>query len=51
MMTIRLERNMADALYEIKVRDGIPVSEQIRRALELWLKEKRDAPTDRKKKS
>ncbi len=50
MMTVRFDRTMADALYEIKVRDGIPVNEQIRRAVELWLKEKRDAPTDRKKK-
>jgi len=35
--TFRLEDDIVDGLRQIKERDGIPVSEQVRRALKAWL--------------
>lgn len=35
--TIRLEEDIWAGLEEVKQRDGIPHSEQIRRAVEQWL--------------
>jgi Arc/MetJ-type ribon-helix-helix transcriptional regulator len=39
--TFRLETEIMEALTEIRVRDGISVSEQVRRALRQWI-ESRD---------
>ena len=39
--TFRLEREILDGLQAVKVRDGIPVTEQVRRALYAWLSERR----------
>ncbi len=33
----RLEEELLEALQQIKDRDGIPVSEQVRRALQAWI--------------
>jgi hypothetical protein len=38
--TFRIDRRLLDALEEVKRRDGVPISEQVRRALEAWLTEK-----------
>ncbi|MDP6581608.1 MAG: ribbon-helix-helix protein, CopG family [Vicinamibacterales bacterium] len=38
--TFRLEAELLDALQEIKERDGVPVTEQVRRGILLWLKSK-----------
>ena len=38
--TFRLESELIAALHEVKTRDGIPVTEQVRRAVKMWLKEK-----------
>jgi hypothetical protein len=38
--TFRLETEILDALQRVKDQDGIPVSEQVRRALAAWLKSK-----------
>jgi hypothetical protein len=38
--TIRLDDEVFDGLQEIRERDGVPVSEQVRRALKLWLESK-----------
>jgi hypothetical protein len=35
--TFRLETEIMDALAEIRERDGIAVSEQVRRALKEWI--------------
>jgi hypothetical protein len=35
--TFRLETEILDALQRVKEADGIPVSEQVRRALLAWL--------------
>ena len=35
--TFRLETEILDALQRVKKEDGIPVSEQVRRALVAWL--------------
>lgn len=36
----RLETEIMDALQAIRERDGVPVSEQVRRALKKWIEEK-----------
>ena len=38
--TFRLETEIMDALNEIRDRDGVPVSEQVRRALKQWIEAK-----------
>lgn len=38
--TFRIDDDLFDGLQEIKERDGIPVSEQVRRALRTWLESK-----------
>jgi hypothetical protein len=38
--TFRLEQELLDALQEVKERDGLPVTEQVRRAVRAWLDEK-----------
>jgi hypothetical protein len=40
MISLRLEPAQARLLKEIKARDGIPESEQIRRALAAWFEQK-----------
>jgi hypothetical protein len=36
----RLEEEILYALQQIRERDGIPVTEQVRRALKVWIAEK-----------
>jgi hypothetical protein len=43
-VSFRLPRDMVEALETIKERDGIPASEQVRRALKLWFAEKLRVP-------
>jgi hypothetical protein len=50
MTNFRLEEEMIAALQRIRERDGIPVSEQVRRALRAWIDEKGEAPKAAKKK-
>ncbi len=38
--TFRLERDILAALQEIKARDGVSVTEQVRRALLSWIESK-----------
>lgn len=38
--TFRLEETILDALDEIRERDGVSVSEQVRRALKQWIEQK-----------
>ena len=38
--TVRLEEELLDALQEVKDRDGIPITEQVRRAIRTWLEER-----------
>lgn len=40
MYSLRLDRELAQLLKDVKVRDGIPESEQIRRALLIWFEQK-----------
>jgi hypothetical protein len=40
MYSQRLEIALIDALQKIKERDGIPVSEQVKRAIRAWLEKK-----------
>jgi len=44
----RLEPEILDGLQTVKERDGIPISEQVRRALREWL-EQRGVKADRKR--
>jgi hypothetical protein len=49
--TFRLETEILDALQRLKEQEGIPVSEQVRRALLAWLDSKNVAvkKTERKR--
>jgi hypothetical protein len=38
--TFRLDVDLMAGLQQVKARDGIPVTEQVRRAIRAWLKEK-----------
>jgi hypothetical protein len=38
--TLKIDPELLEALREIKERDGIPESEQIRRGIQLWLDSK-----------
>jgi hypothetical protein len=51
MYSLRLDPADARLLKQIKARDGIPESEQIRRALSLWFEQKGVAKPKRKPKS
>ena len=42
--TFRIENEIMDGLRAVKERDGVPISEQVRRALEMWLESKGIAP-------
>jgi Ribbon-helix-helix protein, copG family len=45
--TFRLEDELVEALQILKDRDGIPVTEQIRRAVKMWLESKGIEPSPR----
>lgn len=45
----RIESDLLDALQEIKRRDGVPVSEQVRRALQAWVESKGVRRAERKR--
>jgi Arc/MetJ-type ribon-helix-helix transcriptional regulator len=45
--TLKIDPELLDALREIKVRDGIAESEQIRRGIRLWLDSKGQRPARR----
>jgi Ribbon-helix-helix protein, copG family len=48
--TLRIDERLMDGLRTVKDRDGIPVSEQVRRAIEAWLETKGvDVKTERKR--
>lgn len=38
--TYRIDPELIDAMNALKERDGIPISEQVRRALRVWLESK-----------
>jgi hypothetical protein len=47
----RIDPDILDGLREVKERDGVPISEQVRRALTAWLESKGVNKTDRKRAS
>jgi hypothetical protein len=38
--TFRIESELLDAMLMVKEREGVPVSEQVRRGILLWLEQK-----------
>jgi hypothetical protein len=50
-MNLRIDPDLFEALKVIRDNDGIPVSEQIRRGIRLWLDQKGAAPTATKRKA
>ena len=50
-MNIRIDSDLVEALEAIRDAEGIPVSEQIRRGIRLWLDQKGAAPTATKRKA
>lgn len=49
LTNFRLDTELLDALQRIKDRDGVPISEQVRRALIAWLETKGEAVGGSKK--
>ena len=49
VLTFRVEDDVLAGMERLKERDGIPYSEQIRRALRFWLAEKDVVKTERKR--
>jgi predicted DNA-binding protein len=45
----RLPSEQIEALQLIKERDGIPISEQVRRAVEVWIVERGGVKAERKR--
>ena len=45
----RIDEELLAALLVIKARDGIPVSEQVRRALQAWVDSKEIVKSERKR--
>ena len=50
-MNIRIDPDLVDALEAVRDAEGIPVSEQIRRGIRLWLDQKGAAPRATKRKA
>jgi hypothetical protein len=40
LAAFRLDPDLLDGLHEVKDRDGVPISEQVRRAVRAWLESK-----------
>ena len=51
LAAFRLDPEIIDGLQRIKERDGVPVSEQVRRALLAWLQSRGAIKLERKKAS
>jgi hypothetical protein len=49
VVTLRISETMDAQLRTVQERDGIPVSEQIRRGIQGWLKKKGVMKADRKR--
>jgi hypothetical protein len=45
----RIDAEILDGLREVKDRDGVPISEQVRRALTVWLESKGITKAERKR--
>jgi hypothetical protein len=45
----RIDAEILDGLREVKDRDGVPISEQVRRALTVWLESKGVTKAERKR--
>lgn len=49
VLTIRIPADSLAFLREVQQRDGIPVSEQVRRGIKLWLESRGVMKSDRKR--
>ena len=49
VITFRPDNDVFDAMVLLRERDGVPFSEQIRRALRTWLESKGAMKTDRRR--
>jgi len=47
--TFRLPPDILDGLDKVKQRDGMPQSEQVRRALRVWLKARKALPIQKRR--
>jgi hypothetical protein len=48
LYSVRLDPELISRMREIKARDGVPESEQIRRGLQLWFEQKGVKPKGKK---
>ena len=51
LINFRIDRDLADGLKLVAVRDGVPQSEQVRRAIRGWLKTRKAIKAERKRAS
>ena len=49
IITFRVENDILEGMEELKARDGIPFSEQLRRAMRMWLETKGVTKAERKR--
>ena len=49
MYSFMIDADLAEALKEVKARDGVPEGEQIRRALGQWMEQKRVRKAERRR--
>jgi len=49
LIAVRVSVEMSAALREVQARDGVPISEQVRRGLRLWLDSRGVMKTDQKR--
>jgi len=47
--TFRIDQDLLDGLQEVWLRDGVAVSEQVRRAIRAWLEAKGVTKSERKR--
>jgi hypothetical protein len=51
LANFRLDDDLLEGLQTVKDRDGIPLTEQVRRAIRRWLEDRRVMKADRKRAS
>ena len=49
LINFRIDRELLDGLKAVAVRDGVPQSEQVRRAIRQWLEDRKAIKSDRKR--
>jgi hypothetical protein len=49
LTNFRIDPDLLEALRQIRQRDGLPIAEQIRRAIRVWVEERGSVKAERKR--